>query len=170
MDKTVEIIGQNLSYVFNKLNISNFKCTYVCDRFCVYEIDDSGLEKLNNITDEYWEENFKCCWYRCAEGSNLGNVNFEFIINGSKIKAWRSESKNIEAIKEYNELDEDEKQEYKNLGEYIKEWFIFSYDNLLNYYCFELGVSTERNICAVSVDLAKQNNMKISELFKKYNG
>lgn len=38
------------------------------------------------------------------------------------------------------------------------------------YLCDEIGASTEKNVCACTVDLAQQNNMTLSELFKKYLG
>lgn len=74
-------------------------------------------------------------------GSNLGVVTTEVTINGQPIKAWC--------------------------------WFNYGVDSfadLLEYYEMELGASTEKNVCALSVDLAKQNNITMAELFEKYYG
>ena len=43
-------------------------------------------------------------------------------------------------------------------------------DNLLSYLCDEVGASTFKNVCALTIDLAKYNNMKLSELFEIYQG
>lgn len=42
--------------------------------------------------------------------------------------------------------------------------------DLLQYLCDEMGCSSPRNVCALTKDLAKYNNMKLSELFLKYQG
>ena len=43
-----------------------------------------------------------------------------------------------------------------------------SYESLLKYFDYALGVSSEINICTLATGLAKQNNMTMAELFKKY--
>lgn len=42
--------------------------------------------------------------------------------------------------------------------------------DILIYLCDEIGASTERNVCACTIDLAQQNNLTLAELFKKYLG
>jgi hypothetical protein len=44
------------------------------------------------------------------------------------------------------------------------------YPTLLCYFCDEIGASTEKNVCAIAVDLAALNNMTMAELFQKYQG
>jgi len=44
------------------------------------------------------------------------------------------------------------------------------YDNLLQYFEYEIGATTEKNVTALAVDLAKYNNMNLGELFIKYQG
>ena len=46
----------------------------------------------------------------------------------------------------------------------------YEYKDLLEYFCEELGASTEKNVCALAVDLAKYNGLTLSELFKIYGG
>lgn len=42
------------------------------------------------------------------------------------------------------------------------------FDDLLQYLCDEMGCSQPKNVCALTKDLAKYNNMKLSELFLRY--
>lgn len=44
------------------------------------------------------------------------------------------------------------------------------YPDIITYLCDEIGASTEKNVCACTVDLARQNNMTLSQLLKKYLG
>jgi hypothetical protein len=44
------------------------------------------------------------------------------------------------------------------------------YENLLEYFCNEIGVSQEKNVCALSIDLARKNNITMGKLFMKYQG
>lgn len=49
-----------------------------------------------------------------------------------------------------------------------REYGNFQYAKLTDYLSYELGVSQPRNVCACCMDLAKYNNMTMTELFKKY--
>jgi len=44
------------------------------------------------------------------------------------------------------------------------------YNNLLEYFCDEIGASMEKHICALAVDLAMINGITMGELFRKYQG
>jgi len=77
-------------------------------------------------------------WWRYSEGSNIGSVNKRFSINGHWIYAWKGAN------------------------------IINKYSNLIEYINTELDLSSERNICALTVDLAQQNRVTLSELFNKY--
>ena len=77
-------------------------------------------------------------WWRHSEGSNMGSVNKRFSINGHWISAWGENS-------------------YKN-----------KYISLIEYINLELNLSSETNLCHLSVDLAKQNGLTLGELFNKY--
>ena len=77
-------------------------------------------------------------WWRQSEGSCMGSVNKRFSINGHWIYAWADSSP-------------------KN-----------KYNSLIDYFNNELNLSTERNICSLSVDLAKHNRLTLGELFTKY--
>ena len=79
-------------------------------------------------------------WWRHALGSNMGAVFYPYIINGERIMAWGR----------------------RYAGE--------QYENLLSYFSDQLGASTEKNVCALSIDLARQNGLTLSELFRKCLG
>lgn len=137
---------------FKRLNI-NPKCTwsgYVWredDNMAVYEVTEEEFEIMDNDTDgeDNWDESL----WRYSEGSNQGYVNGVFTINNKSMKVWdKNEDKGF--------VEEDDRIE-----EYI---------HLLEYLCNHVGASQPRNVCALSVDLAKYNNMTLAELFKNYQG
>ncbi len=78
-------------------------------------------------------------WWAWSEGANKGSVEKRYSINGHWLMVWESDYKSL--IK------------YKSLIEYIY--------NALN-------LSTIRNICNLTVELAHQNGMTLGELFNKY--
>ena len=88
-------------------------------------------------------------WWRHSDGSNLGTPDSKVYVNGCEMFGWAGEPWD----------DEDEDDEFE----------IYA-SNLSNYLCDVIGASQPKNVCAVSVDLAKYNKMKLSELFWKYEG
>ena len=44
------------------------------------------------------------------------------------------------------------------------------YDTLTEYMCNEIGASTEKNVCALAVDLARANGLTMARLFEIYEG
>ena len=170
-----EIIGENLRKFFKNAKIQGL-ITYsghigYWSHFEVWEIQERDYERMCNMTEEEFEQlASKNSWWRCAEGSNMGEVNEEFVINGLPIVAWRDEYRISDYKDEWNVMDEDEQSEYENFEGFLNTWLIKEYPHLLEYFCHELGASTERNICALATDLAKYNNITMAELFKKYGG
>ncbi len=49
---------------------------------------------------------------------------------------------------------------------YRNDWHV----NLLEYLEIEMDCSSFKNVCAVTKDLAKYNNMTMADLFQKYQG
>jgi hypothetical protein len=156
-----EILGAELDQTLKNLNI-NAKKTYqiknkngeYCEDYQVWELTDENFQELDNASD--WKDDWG--WWRYADGSNMGAVNRRYNINNHYIKAWDGTGR------------EDLEKENKNLSpddRYIKER---KYKNILEYFSEEIGASTERNICALAIDLAGQNNMIMGELFNKYQG
>lgn len=170
-----EIIGENMNNIFIILGIdpretfsgsigywSNFK---------VWEVDDFEYKSLCEITDEQFERwSEEGAWWRCAEGSNQGIPDTEFVVNNHPILAWRNMYKIHDLQAEWDELPSYERSEYKDFDDYCDVWLPKKHKNILNYMCDELSASTERNVCALAVDLAKYNNVTMAELFRKYGG
>jgi hypothetical protein len=153
-----EILGDNLEKVMEVHNINAMK-TYQgnktnTDFRQVWELEDEDFEKLSNISDDDWLGDYG--WYRYAEGSNMEIVDRRYNINNHYIKAWDGVGR------------EDWEEENKKVSPDDRWFEPRKYSNLLEYFCEELGASTEKNVTALAIDLAKQNGIKMSELFKKY--
>ncbi|MEE1302330.1 MAG: hypothetical protein UHD64_06050 [Bacteroidales bacterium] len=170
-----EIIGENLRKFFENAKIQGL-ITYsghigYWPHFEVWEVQERDYERMCDMTDEEFEQiASKDSWWRSAEGSNMGTVNEEFIINGMPLMAWRDEDRVSDYEDEWNDMDEEEQSEYENFEDFLNKWFPKEHPHLLEYFCNELGASTGRNICALATDLAKYNNITMAELFKRYGG
>lgn len=129
--------------------------TYDSEDYGVCEVTEEEFKILcdDGETDVTWQDG----GWRYNEGSNQGIPNNKVIINNKEIIAWYDDSSDFDS--------EEEKQEYlKEYGTIPLE----QYRDLLTYLCDEMGCSQPRNVCALTKDLAKYNNIKLSELFRKY--
>jgi len=146
----VEILGGELN--LSELGIVTTK-TYNGEYYKVWEVSDEDFITMCNTSDKDWKDEWG--WWRSAKGSNAGEVTKRFNINHHYIKAWDSVGR--------EEVMEEEDPEDR--------WFPNrEYSDLLEYFCEEMGSSMEKNVCALAVDLAAQNNMTMAELFKKFQG
>lgn len=169
-----EIIGENMGVVFEDLDtpyVQRYSGNIgYWPNFGVYEITDESFNKIDGISDEDWNKNYSDSWWRWAQGSNMGLPDWEFIINGQKIDAWRNKYRLQEYINEYYDLDDEEQKEYDSEIDYVDTWMGHEYKDLLEYFCEELGASTESNVCALTIDLAKYNEISLATLFRIYGG
>ena len=170
-----EIIGENLEAILQHYNIAN-ALTYsgkigYWQNFEVRQFVDYNYEKLVALTDEEWRavapDN---AWWRCSDGSILGSPSYEFIIHGIPLVAWRDENRLMDLEKDWEEMSDQERSEYKDVDDYCHSWLRTEYNDILEYFCDELGASTPKNVCALAIDLAKYNNMTVAELFRKCGG
>ncbi len=143
---------------FNRLNIKP-KCTWIGLGYSrkemrVYEVTDEVFKILcdEEERDYTWQ---RSSW-RSAIGSNMGSVNARFKIAGRYIKAWDGAGRQ-EALEEVNGNTSHPDYCYEN-----REYF-----HILEYFSEEIGASQPGNVCVLAVDLAKQNDIKMSELFQK---
>lgn len=142
--KTIEIIGgDEIEQAFKDLGVC-YNTTYFYenkDKELSFGVYEISEDDFLNKLDSISEENWKdeWGWWRWSEGSNMGSVDKRFVINGHNINAWN------EGIS------------------------ICRYDNLIDYLYNHVNISTETNICNLTVDLAKQNGLTLGELFNKYN-
>lgn len=169
-----EFIGENMGVVFDKLDIPYMQGYSgnigYWPNFGVYKVLEQHFQKLCDIPDDEWAKEFPESWWRYAEGSNMGTPNCEFVINGTKIDAWQNEWYVDDLVNEYHLLSPEEQLKYNSVEEYVDENYRYKYSNLLEYFCDELGASTEKNVCALATDLAKYNEMNLARLFKIYGG
>ena len=139
--------------------------------FKVWEVSEAEFKSLCKITDEQfdrWSE--EDAWWRWSDGSIMGTPCYDFIINGHSIVAWRDYRWDDSYREDWEDMSDEERSEYKDFDEYCDRWSRVEYKDILEYFCEELGASTERNVCALATDLAKYNNMTLAELFERYGG
>ena len=143
----VEILGKNLKQFFDIIDNppNDAEITYAGDRYEVWEVSDDLFIKMCNMSEEEFVEMAgEDVWWRSSIGSVLGAPDTEFNVNGNDLVAWDSP---IYESKKCNK-----------------------YESLSDYLCNCIGVSLTRNVCACAMDLAKYNDMTMSELFEKYEG
>lgn len=140
-----EILAGNLDQAIIDLGLNATKTYQLKNRnyeyMEEYQVWEVSDESYNLICNMS-EEDWKddWGWWRSADGSNMCAPYKRYNINRRYVTAWDNGN---------NE------NKYNCLTEYLSE---------------EIGVSQPRNVCALCVDLAHINNMKMSELFCKYQG
>ena len=149
-----EIFAVDLDLAIKEICLEAKK-TYCGERFQVWELKQEEFEKLCNIEEKDWKESWGM--WRSADGSNMTNPIRRYNINNHYIKAWDGDDRLIMLEECNNNI---------NHEDYCFE--LRKYDSLIDYILLEIGVSQPRNVCALAVDLASINGMKLSELFKKY--
>lgn len=169
----VEILGDKMHKVFKEHGISYTK-TYSkrCNpkkeydpHYEVYEISHSDMKKLEDIFEMPYGS-----WWRYARGSNMGTPFDIFTINGKELMVWNGSSYDSLLEDWNNEPDEEKAAYHYSFREYEEAMAYYKYDTLTDYMCFELGVSTESNVCALAVDLARANRLTMAKLFELYEG
>lgn len=146
--KEILVMG-NISEDFKRLGIEVRK-TYDGEDYGVCEVIEEEFKILCDEPDI--EGTWKDGGWRHCEGSNQGVPSDVTLINGKGLKVW---------LKKYEDEDEDEEDE---------EEYVMTYSNLLEYMYDEVGASQPKNVCALAKDLAKYNGIKMSELFREYQG
>ncbi len=115
----------------------------------VYEVSDEDFKILSDdvskrdTDDGHWESG----GWRWCEGSNQGIPNVTITVNNQRLFCW------AEVVNDGE-------------GPYFNGWHV----NLLEYLDIEKGCTSFKNVCALTKDLAKHNNMTMAELFRKYQG
>lgn len=158
-----EILGANLDKAFVELGIEAKK-TYQAkklhhdfqEEYQVWELSDEDFTRLDNVSNDEWNDDWG--WWRWSNGSNLGSVGQRYNINGHYIVAWDGCRR------------EDNEEENKTLPPDGRWTMPRKYSHLTEYFCEEIGASTEKNVTALAIDLARQNGIKLCELFEKYQG
>ena len=147
----VEILGNNLSVAIQELNVMA-KRTFNSDEYEVWEMEEIERLKLNATTEEEWKENYG--WFRYGDGANVTPCK-TVKINGIEVIGYENER--------FKEAFEDE-------GFEGYEEFVHSYRGLTQHFEETCGATTCENVTAVSIEMARHNDMTLGELFGKlYN-
>ena len=169
----IEILGgDGLEYTLKELGIKATK-TYSTPKdlydhgpyYEVFEIEKKDLQKLEATL---WEDDWG--WWRYCKGSNMGTPYSFFQVNGKELIAWDGDYREDIIDNWADESDARKSVYHYSFKEYEEDNYPREYDNLTTYMCEELGASTEKNVCALAVDLARANGMSMAELFKTYEG
>ena len=167
--ETVEILaGGEFANAVKSLGLTSAVCAYHYqpqpthwrEEYQVWLLSKEDFDNICAIDNDDWKDDWG--WWRHAYGSNLGTVDCAYIINGEKLMAWDGLQR-----KEWCQDCSDCAGTEKDKDECFHD---HQYPDILIYLCDEIGASTERNVCACMIDLARQNNLTLAELFKKYLG
>lgn len=169
----VEILGNNLKTFFTNMKYvmpnDDVECTYKGARYEVWSVPDEMFTLICKMSDEEFDalsehdedNDATWAWWRHCNGSVMESPTTFFCINGQKLLAWEDGS-NDEYYCDGCDEDEISCAECKMARR--------TFATLTKYLCEEIGVSQPKNVCALTIDLAKYNNITLSELFMKYEG
>lgn len=167
--ETVEILaGGEFANAVKSLCLTSAVCTYHYqhqpthwrEEYQVWLLSKEDFDNICAIDNDDWKDDWG--WWRHAYGSNLGAVDCAYVINGEKLMAWDGLQRK-EWCRDCNDCAGTEKNKDECFHDH-------QYPDILIYLCDEIGASTERNVCACTIDLARQNNLTLAEFFKKYLG
>ena len=166
-----QIIGESLASAMELFNI-NAEIIYSKNlnkwpHFEIWEMDKDNFEKLCSISDKDWDVG-PGGWWRYSTGSILGSPNDEFTINGKSIFLWADSDRNDYWKECYDEDCSYDDTLNVDLETYMQEGGRYEFKDIFDYLCSELGASTERNVSAILVDIAKYNKLSLAEVIDKY--
>ena len=136
-----EILGHNLDRYF-AYKIGAFPM-YNGKDYQVWQVTDHRLDLMRaEDSDEFVEKAGEDAWWRYAIGCTLPKPNGKnlVMVNGELMVGFN------------------ERHRFRD------------FSCLTEYLCDEVGASTEKNMCACSVELARANGMKLWEFWIKYQG
>lgn len=151
---------------------------FFVEEYQVWQLDDSNFEKLNAITEQTWNEEEEIWqashhqdfgWWRWTEGCNLKTKTIvTCYINGSKVKAYLMPDKFYDWYADVRQDFKSEQEKQSAADSYLQ--LHTTHDNFLTYCSYELGISTEKNLCAVATGLAQLNGLTMADFLQKTLG
>lgn len=165
----VEILGGDGLYkAFKELGIKATRTYRGSDKsyYEVWEVSNEDFKKLEYTLD--WKDEWG--WWRYAKGSNMGTPFDFFTVNGKELIAWDGYIREDLRDDWADETDEEKAAYHYSFKEYEETQYPHRYSTLTEYMCEELGVSTEKNVCALATDLARANGLTMAKLFELYEG
>lgn len=178
------LTGKNFERAVKAIPLKSAVCGYISSikDYCVWEISEEDYKRLDSYYDEYdyFEEGQKpkiwkseWGWWRWCSGSNInGDPVHDFIVKGNTVKLHYSDDTLLDFIKDSLEDFKSEngvmskELKEKLVKEATEEFFAREYIDFLDYCINQYGASTAKNVCAISVESAKLNNMTMAEFWK----
>ena len=159
-----EILGGSLMrFMINMTDRKEYERhqrTYNGEQYEVWEVSDDLFDDMCDMSEEEFVELAgDDAWWRQSEGSILGSPNATAFVNGHEIFAWIDEEKHDRWCEDC-ECDDEEECKVCKLDDR-------TFKSLSEYLCDEMGCSQPKNVCALSIDLARYNKMTLGELFSK---
>lgn len=152
-----QILGNNLTGAIQALKIKA-ELKWKNDSFEVWELSDSEFERFCNVPDEEWD-NEQFGWWRYSNGCILeGSTLYEYTVNGNKMLGYIDQH-------EIENLNEGESPDDMVDETYFTET---AYQSFTSWLSSVLDISTEKNITAVAISLAKENGLTLAEFMRKY--
>lgn len=182
--ETVEILaGAGFANAVRDLGLASALCTYryqppkdsCCEDYQIWLLSKEDFDNICSIDDGDWKDAWG--WWRYATGSNISTELSPFCVNGVSLIAWdgreREDFANGEcALCENYYLNSNSSKDgkyppcYAEASDQESCCKSRAHTDLLFYLNDEIGTSTEKNVCALTVDLARINGVTLSELFK----
>ena len=161
--------GGGLENAFEALGI-DAKMTYKGSREPYYEVWELSKKDLRALEEvEEWDENWG--FFRFSKGSNMGTACSIFTVNSHELIAWEGFRREDLRDEWENNISDEEKAKYHYRFKEVEDIYMpHEYSSLLEYLCNEIGASTETNVCALAVDLARANGMSLARLFQIFEG
>lgn len=178
MIKFKEILtGRDFKNAVKELKLTakeTYKESETSDRYrepySVWELSDESFDIISAVEEDEWKDEWG--WWRYADGTNIEeSPKLDTNINNKKITVWISQARLADEIDDELEDMEDDGEDYISYNEIGAN--ILSkkrYESLTEYCLQEWGAGLERNVCAITVGLAKLNDMSLSELWRNYQG
>lgn len=160
----VEILGYNLKRFFDTVDktCKHADITYAGSRYEVWKVDDTLFASMCDMSEEKFVELAgEDAWWRQCDGSNLGTPHDKYTIKGNGLRVWELRDR----LEWCGNCECDDEESCIECMDYSRE-----FKSLTAYLCDEVGASTEKNVCACAMDLAKYNHMTMGELFTKFEG
>lgn len=184
--QTVEILaGGKFAKAVDDLALTSAVRTYqyqpdpeICrEDYQVWLLSKEDFDNLCAIDNDDWKEDWG--WWRYCTGSNMISPLHEYAIHGTKIMAWDGHEredfyKTCAGCDDYYENCKSGRNPsdicFATQEDQARCLNPRTYQDIISYFNDEIGISTEKNVCALAVHLAHINNITLSELFKKYLG
>lgn len=178
------LTGKDFKKAVKAIPLDSAICGYISkDKdYCVWELSNEDYKKLDSYYDEYdyfeeglnpniWDKEWG--WWRWCSGSNINeDPVHDFIVKGNKVKLHYYTFNLLDFIKDsLEDFKEENGNPSKELKEKLtyeatQEFFAREYKDFLDYCISQYGASTEKNVCAISVESAKLNNVTMAEFWK----